>query len=168
MNCEQMNELLSAWLDGELSENEQRQMQAHLEQCAQCRALFEQLQALHTSFSDMEEIPAPEGFAQRVMDRVRTESKPKVIPLFQNRQMRGFAAMAACAVLCVGLGGGLLSGKSEESAAPAPEAAYAFEYSAATSEGAMEVPAEYAPQATTEPEVPAMEPVAPAPEMTVQ
>ena len=31
MNCEQMNELLSAWLDGELSENEQRQMQAHRE-----------------------------------------------------------------------------------------------------------------------------------------
>ena len=30
MNCEQMNELLSAWLDGELSGNEQRQMQAHL------------------------------------------------------------------------------------------------------------------------------------------
>ena len=70
MNCEQMNELLSAWLDGELSETERRQMQAHLEQCAQCRALFEQLQALHTSFSDLDEISAPEGFAQRVMEQV--------------------------------------------------------------------------------------------------
>ena len=163
MNCEQMNGLLSAWLDGELSGNEQRQMQAHLEQCAQCRALFEQLQALHTSFAELEEIPAPDGFAEGVMDRVKAESESgsKVVPLFKRPQMRGLAAMAACALLCVGLGSGLLSGRSGEGAVPAPEAAgYALDSTAPASgdaavENRVEEPAERAPQA-------------PAPEISVQ
>ena len=172
MNCEQMNELLSAWLDGELSENEQRQMQAHLEQCAQCRALFEQLQALHTSFSDLEELPAPEGFAQRVMECVEKETKPKVVPLFKRPQVRSFAALAACAVLFVGFGRVVWNGKAEEGAA-APEAAnFAADYAPAPESAAVEYsmgePAECAPQAPAEEEVPAMEPAAPAPEMTVQ
>ena len=181
MNCEQMNELLSAWLDGELSGNEQRQMQAHLEQCAQCWALFEQLQALHTSFAELEEIPAPDGFAEGVMNRVKaeSESRAKVIPLFKRPQMRGLAAMAACALLCVGLGSGLLSGRSEEGAAPAPEAAapeaagYVLDSTAPASgdaavENRVEEPAECAPQAPGAAEVPAMEPAAPAPEISVQ
>ena len=63
MNCEQMTLLMSAWLDGELSELEEKQMKEHLERCPDCRVLMEQLQSLHTSFSDLEEIPAPEGFA---------------------------------------------------------------------------------------------------------
>ena len=172
MNCEQMNELLSAWLDGELSENEQRQMQAHLEQCAQCRALFEQLQALHTSFSDLEELPAPEGFAQRVMECVEKETKPKVVPLFKRPQVRSFAALAACAVLFVGFGRVVWNGKAEEGCA-APEAAnFAADYAPAPESAAVEYsmgePAECAPQAPAEAEVPAMEPTAPAPEMTVQ
>ena len=128
MNCEQMSLLLSAWLDGELSVREEEQMRAHLEQCPDCRALMEQLQTLHASFSDLEEIPAPDGFADRVMDRVARESKPRVVPLFKRPQFRSLAALAACAVLCIGFGrismGG--SAKSEPApAAPAPEAAVA-------------------------------------------
>ena len=71
MNCEQMNDLLWAFLDGELTAQEEEQMHAHLEQCADCRALLEQLQTLRTSFSDLEEISAPEGFAEKVMDRIK-------------------------------------------------------------------------------------------------
>lgn len=171
MNCEQMNELLSAWLDGELSESERRQMQAHLEQCAQCRALFEQLQALHTSFSDLEEIPAPEGFAQRVMEQVEKETKPKVVHLFKRPQMRSFAALAACAVLFVGFGRVAMHGKAEEGAAP-ETANFAADYAGAPESAAveysMEEPGECAPQTPEAAEVPAMEPAAPAPDMTVQ
>ena len=101
MNCEQMNDLLWAFLDGELTAQEEEQMHAHLEQCADCRALLEQLQTLRTSFSDLEEIPAPEGFAQRVMEQVEKETKPKVVHLFKRPQMRSFAALAAILLLIV-------------------------------------------------------------------
>lgn len=138
MNCEQMQQLMSLWLDGEISAQEQEQLQTHLERCPECRALLEQLQTLHTSFSDLEEIPAPEGFAQGVMDRIAAgESKPraKVIPLFKRPQMRAVAGLAACAVLCIGFArfapGMSKSGAAEPMAAPmappmpAPEAAVA-------------------------------------------
>ena len=119
MNCEQMTLLMSAWLDGELSEQEEKQMKEHLEQCPDCRALMEQLQTLHTSFTDLEEIPAPEGFADSVMERIARESKPKVVPLFKRPQMRALSALAACAVLFVGFGS-MKMGSSKETAAAAP------------------------------------------------
>lgn len=181
MNCEQMTVLLSAWLDGELSVEEQQQMQAHLEQCPECRALFEQLQTLHTSFSDLEEIPAPEHFAQRVMTRIEAESKLKVVPLFKRPQVRSFAALAACAVLFVGFGRFALGGGSSKSeAAPAPEAAMydleearaaAPESAGAQYQYSMEEPAECAPE-MSEPESAVEAPAAPAapaaPDVTVQ
>ena len=120
MNCEQMTLLMSAWLDGELSVAEEKQMQEHLEQCAECRALMEQLQALHTSFSDLEEIPAPEGFADCVMERIARESKPRVVPLFKRPQIRSLAALAACAALFVGFGSLKMGGSAKSEAAPAP------------------------------------------------
>lgn len=168
MNCEQMNELLSAWLDGELSPAEQERMQEHLEQCAQCRALLEQLQALRSSFSDLEEIAAPEGFAEGVMDRIAADSRPKVVPLFKRPAFRGAVSVAACAVLFVAFGRpGMDSRKGAEAAAP--EAAdFAVDYVTAESgivaEYSLESPAECAPEAA---EMPVMEPAAPAPEREV-
>ena len=120
MNCEQMNDLLWAFLDGELTAQEEEQMHAHLEQCADCRALLEQLQTLRTSFSDLEEIPAPEGFADGVMARIRREEKNKVIPLFKRPQVRAMVGLAACLTLFIGFGGLNMgrSAKSESAAAP--------------------------------------------------
>ena len=168
MNCEQMNDLLWAFLDGELTAQEEEQMHAHLEQCADCRALLEQLQTLRTSFSDLEEIPAPEGFADGVMNRIKAESKPKVIPLFKRPQIRAFTAMAACAALFVGFGSIRMGSSKGEAApmAPAPEAAV---YDAAPAAAAPESPMEYSvasgaeSKAVEAPAAAPMEPCAPAP-----
>lgn len=168
MNCEQMTDLLWAFLDGELTAQEEEQMHAHLEQCADCRALLEQLQTLRTSFSDLEEIPAPEGFADGVMRRIKAESKPKVIPLFKRPQIRALTAMAACAVLFVGLGSIRMGSSKGEAApmAPMPEIAV---YDAAPAAAAPESVMEYSMAAGAESkavEAPApapMEPCAPEP-----
>lgn len=104
MRCEDAALLLSARLDGELSEAEERELNDHLAQCPACRALAEDLASLHASLSYLEDEPAPEGFAARVMERVRAEtSEKKTIPLFKRPQVRAIAGLAACAVLCVGL-----------------------------------------------------------------
>ena len=171
MNCEQMNDLLSAFLDGELTAQEEEQMHAHLEQCADCRALLEQLQTLHTSFSDLEEIPAPEGFAEGVMGCIKAQSKPKVIPLFKHPQMRAVMGLAACAVLCIGFGRVALGGGKEAAAAapmaipvapPMPESTM---YDAAPAAAAPESVMEYSIAAGAESkmvEAP-MEPIPPTP-----
>ena len=160
MNCEQMTLLMSAWLDGELSEQEEQQMKEHLEQCAECRALMEQLQALHTSFSDLEEIPAPEGFADSVMERIARESKPKVVPLFKRPQMRALSALAACAVLFIGFGSIKMGGsaKSEAAAAPAAPMPESAVYDVVVTESAGEYVMESYSKTVEAP----MEPMAPA------
>lgn len=103
MNCDYYLELLSARLDGALTESEERELEAHLEACPACRAAGAQLTALQSAFAELEEAPAPEGFTQDVMDRVRAADK--TVPLFRRPRFRVLAGLAACAVLAVGLYG---------------------------------------------------------------
>ena len=101
MACDQFLELLSARLDGALTEEEERELEEHLAACPDCRAVGAQLSALQGAFPELEEVPAPEGFTQGVMDRIRAEKK--VIPLFKCPQFRALAGLAACLVLVAGL-----------------------------------------------------------------
>lgn len=103
MACDRFWELISARLDGALSQEEERELEEHLAVCPECRAVGAQLAAIQTAFDDLEEVQAPEGFAQGVMIRIRVEEKPKVIPLFKRPQFRTLAGLAACLVLVVGL-----------------------------------------------------------------
>ena len=105
MDCDKYLEWLSARLDGALSGDEERELEEHLAVCPDCRAAGAQLSALQVAFDDLEEIRAPEGFARGVMDRIRAEGKPKVLPLFQRPQVRALAGLAACLALIVGLYG---------------------------------------------------------------
>lgn len=105
MDCEKYLELLSARLDGVLTGEEERALEAHLAVCPECRALADHLAQLRDGFSGLEEREAPEGFAQEVMERIRAEEPKKVIPLFKRPQLRALAGLAACLVLAVGLYG---------------------------------------------------------------
>ena len=101
MDCTDYLELLSAQLDGELTDREEQALSAHLETCPACRELARQLAGLHQDFSQLEELQAPEQFVQDVMKKVGGERK--VLPLFKRPQWKAAAGLAACAVLCVGL-----------------------------------------------------------------
>ena len=103
--CDRYYELLSARVDRELTRDEAEEVELHLAGCAQCRIVWEQMEEAREAFAHLEEVPAPEGFAQGVMDRIRAEEKPKVIPLFKRPQVRALAGLAACLVLAVGLYG---------------------------------------------------------------
>ena len=116
MDCERCLEQLSARLDGELSAGEAAELEGHLAQCPACRTLARQLEQLHGGFPALEELEAPAGFAQGVMDRIREERPAgRVIPLFRRPQFRALAGLAACAALCLGLyGAGQLGGTAPD------------------------------------------------------
>jgi len=104
VRCEEALELLSARLDGELTAQEERELEDHLSVCPACRELAEELSALHFSFEDLEDEQAPEDLTARVMERVRgLEREKKAVPLFRRPQVRALAGLAACAVVCAGL-----------------------------------------------------------------
>ena len=109
MECERCLEQLSARLDGDLTDRETQELERHLAQCPDCRALADQLKQLQTDFAQLAEKEAPPGFAQGVMEQIRREKR--VIPLFRRPQFKALAGLAACAAICIGIyGAGLLDG----------------------------------------------------------
>lgn len=105
MSCDRYTELLSARLDGVLTEEEEQELEEHLAACPDCRAAGAQLAALQGAFPELEEVPAPEGFTRGVMERIRASEAPKIIPLWKRPQVRALAGLAACLALVAGLYG---------------------------------------------------------------
>ncbi|MBS7219726.1 MAG: zf-HC2 domain-containing protein, partial [Oscillospiraceae bacterium] len=104
LSCEEALEQMSQALDGPLTGEEQGELEAHLASCPGCREDWAALRELHQAMGDLEETQAPEGFAGRVMDRIREEVRPaKVVPLWRRPQWKAAAGLAACVVICVGL-----------------------------------------------------------------
>lgn len=110
MDCEQIQELISGMLDGELSNTDRALVNEHMEHCPECRAVFEAFSAVSDSLHDLEEVP--EGLTDAVMDRVR--AKPKAP---KRRRLAGFAAMAACLALVLLAGRGLFPLQAKSDAA---------------------------------------------------
>ena len=68
---------LSAFVDGELSENEKEEVLSHVEHCQNCREYLSELMIVHTMFEETPELDAPEGFSERVLERVHEEKRAR-------------------------------------------------------------------------------------------
>ncbi len=75
MSCRDVQEELSAYLDGELSECRKDEIAAHLEQCAACRCRANQLVELITVTKGMASPALREGFVDEIMKEIASESK---------------------------------------------------------------------------------------------
>jgi anti-sigma factor RsiW len=70
MKCQDIELLLSAYIDGELTEEEQRDVETHLSTCVACQMVVEEFSQLHTWYAELERQPASPGFRQRVTQRL--------------------------------------------------------------------------------------------------
>ena len=95
MKCQEVQEQLSAWLDGELSEATGAILTDHLTGCAACREEWRQLTALDDALGNLA-APVPLGLAEKVAAQIR---RPRRRSGWQS------AALAACLVLGIALGG---------------------------------------------------------------
>lgn len=99
MTCEEALVLLSGHLDGENTEAEAAQLQAHLVECEDCRRLLEDLQALDREILSLEAEP-PADLCANVMEAIRKEVSRRK----KRRWVWPTAAAAAVLVLLVGAG----------------------------------------------------------------
>lgn len=129
-HCEEILELLSARLDGPLTAEEERFLESHLDGCPPCRALADDLAALHAVMPDLEEAPPP-GMKEAVMARIKAEvGEPIPFPVKRApvRRWQTWGAAAAVVLLVAagafglpgGMGGG--TGQSSRIFGGAPEA----------------------------------------------
>lgn len=103
-SCEQFEMLVSAWIDGDLSEAEQAALAEHAASCPRCQQYQNDQIALHAAFAGLE-ANAPAGFCASVMERVRTtpQDKPEKKVIAFPAWRRRAAAAACCAVVALGV-----------------------------------------------------------------
>ena len=70
MECEGIKESLSAFLDGELTEEESSAVRAHLERCADCRKEIEAFRKMSALYRDLEDPEPPADLEERVLAEV--------------------------------------------------------------------------------------------------
>lgn len=164
MTCEAFNGLLDALMDGELTDEQRREMMAHAQACPDCAAALRATVQLKALFDEMEpEVDVPLAAQARWRNAVRDEAAKKR----RGKMFRWAYAAAAAVVVLVGVGLALNmknAPKSDgaalvaaemtvEKAAPEALARNAVEYDAGANavvetDGAMD----YAPEAAMESE----------------
>ena len=70
--CDEYVDLISAAIDGALSEEETARLEEHLARCPECRALYEDFAAIHSALGDVPPVAVPPAFA--CMDQVDRKS----------------------------------------------------------------------------------------------
>jgi anti-sigma factor RsiW len=75
MQCERARELLSPYLDGELSAEERRAVAAHVEGCRSCAAQAEDFRRIGRTLAEAGREPAPKALAQRVRANLAREAE---------------------------------------------------------------------------------------------
>jgi anti-sigma factor RsiW len=91
MKCPEVQDHLSAWLDGELALEVAAGVARHLESCAGCRRELAQLEALEQALGSLPEAALPPGLPEKV--RARLPRPPR----------RGWQSLALAASLVLGI-----------------------------------------------------------------
>ncbi len=117
--CEHWEELLSARLDGPLTQEEARQLEDHLAACPRCRQYARELEETHKALQYWGTQPPP-AVAEAILDAVRKD------PRSAKRPRRAWKALAAAAVLALVIWGAVQLpglGETAESASTASDGA---------------------------------------------
>lgn len=115
-DCEYYREKISCLMDGELSPEETAGLEAHIEGCPECRALYEAFTAVSAALSEGMEEP-PEHIAPSVMQEIRAIAEKK-----RGVWIKCLSAAACLAlVVLVGVSSGLFGGTSSSGADSAGE-----------------------------------------------
>jgi len=97
MKCNEVQEHLSAWLDGEVPEGLRQRLADHVAGCPACQAELEVLERLDASLAGLE-VPVPQGLAAKVSRRL---PRPAASRWVQS------LALAVCLALGIFLGSSL-------------------------------------------------------------
>jgi len=142
MNCNEIKDMLSLYIDGELDEKEKKAVEEHVEVCESCRSELEQYQKIINMLQSLIEVEPPKGYCKRLHEKLLKAKQQKKISA-KSRWIK-YGSIAATFVLVVSaiyvssnlrMGNspknensvaydrGMNSNKSEESPAAPPQAA---------------------------------------------
>jgi anti-sigma factor (TIGR02949 family) len=118
MDCNNAQDLLPLYFDGELDRSTNREFEAHLDGCADCRSALIQLDALRRTLrSDAPRYAAPAQLRDRIQAQVRQSARPA--NQATRRPTPRWLALAASWALAFAAGGTVVSLWTHESSADA-------------------------------------------------
>ena len=135
MKCSEFNEKLSEFIDGELSNAEEKKMRTHMEKCSDCRAQYDALKALSDAVKDMRTSSLPPEFAKEI---IKKTAKPDIPYLWQKYNKIAAVLVAAFAVVIFARGARVNKEFLKDAAAPKPE--ITAEFAAPVADAADETP----------------------------
>jgi len=99
MNCKDVKNLISPYIDGELSGSSADEVKMHIDACPDCRQTYAEYLQISSLFKVMGKniTPAPEGFKDSVMQRIIENQKVVSLPLGRrlSRSWKQITATAA-------------------------------------------------------------------------
>lgn len=159
MNCNDVRDNLSLYIDDELNEQDKKLMVEHLQSCSECSKELEEYRKIIQALSELPEEEPPVGYCKRLHEKLLDVSpemknddgiaKINEIPKKKNSKFKwvkygGLAAAFALVVLVAGLNSGLMGGMGKSS------------YDMANRTQSAELPAEY-PATESAPMAPSMD-----------
>jgi anti-sigma factor RsiW len=105
MNCSHYRESLHELLDGTIGPLRGAELERHLDTCADCRALLEDLRVIHDTAAALEPLEPPDGVWLQIAGRLRQEGRVAAPPVVEGsvaRRHMALLALAAALVLAVG------------------------------------------------------------------
>jgi valyl-tRNA synthetase len=127
MACTRYVTSVQELVDGTLGAIRRAEMEAHLENCADCRALLADLERIHDAAGALGPLPLPDGAWLQIAGRLRQQGRvqsPSAAPRRGIAPARmAFLAVAAALVLAVGVSLLRIVPRTQPPAAPAPPTA---------------------------------------------
>lgn len=114
MDCKTAHDLLPLYFDGELDRASSREFETHLDDCADCRAVLIEMDALRQTLrANLPRHAAPASLRERIQNQ---STKPTAIRSYRPRS--AWLAMAASWLIAFGLGGTLVGLWKRSDASP--------------------------------------------------
>ena len=112
MKCDEINDRLSLYIDNELSPEEMRQVEEHLQSCEICQKEYEDYKNLISVLNGLPEEEPPEGYCKRLHKKL-LENRPqgkakkqtsKIMSLNRSKWLK-YGSIAAALVLVIAVAG---------------------------------------------------------------
>jgi predicted anti-sigma-YlaC factor YlaD len=99
MNCKDLKELLSAYVDGELSRTQREFVEEHLAVCADCKATLESYRAVNQRITSLRETPTMPDRKNGIMSKIREKRIRKPTQQWLRPALAIITVIAAVAAL---------------------------------------------------------------------
>lgn len=99
MNCNEIKDMLSLYIDGELDENEKKAIEEHLRICESCRNELEQYQKIINMLQNLIEEEPPIGYCKRLHEKLLKAKQQKKVST-RSRWVK-YGSIAAAFVLVI-------------------------------------------------------------------